>query len=228
MKLLILVLFCLLAVAQGSGFQGYGISFQVPDGWSIAENSSQGNDSRIVLSDSYSTIQIDVIKGIDVETLIKNYLKRPLDSEVPEGIAYWPWKEICSRVPWYSNDAMVLYYLENTLGRPGNSHGSGISVEPDGTKYAGVSTNYQEDIMPLSWTIAWTKPTYDNMLIGVHGVFNRKYVGKKIEWHGSSREYYMPKGMYSILMSIRTELQPAVKADDHPESKAVESIVDRV
>jgi|GEM_PF-3541381 len=229
MKLLYLMLFCLLAVAQASEYQGYGISFQVPDGWHIAENdSSSPKDAKIVLSDNISTIRVDVMKGVDVEKLIKDYLNRPLDSEIPAGIGSKPWREIYARLPWYSNDAMVLYYLVNVLGQPGNNHGSGISVEPDETKYAGVSTNYQTGTTPMDWTIAWTKPTYDDELIGVHGVFYRGYVGKKIVWGGDSRDYNMPKGMYTVLTTIRVDTQPVIESDTVAKPKVAESIVDRV
>jgi hypothetical protein len=227
MKLLILMLFCLIVTAQASDFQGHGISFQVPDGWHIAENDSSTQDAKVVLSDNYSTIRVDVIKGVDIEKLIKDFLNSHLESEIPGGIGAKSWREIYSQVPWFSNDAMVLYYLEHVLGEPGTNHGSGISIEPDGAKYVGVSVDMVGTV-PMGWTVAWTKPTYDDELIGVHGAFNREYVGKKIVWPGSHQDYYMPKAMYNMLMTVRVETRPLEEAQAAERPKGDGSIVDRV
>ena len=73
---------------------------------------------------------------------------------------------------------------------------------PDGVEYAGVSTNADSNHSVNEWIIAWTKPNYDDEIIGVHSLFKGEFQEKKVEWHGSNSEYSMPEPLWIVLTTF--------------------------
>jgi hypothetical protein len=193
----------------------------------VVEDHKEGNDTQVVLSEGTNAIRIDLIKHPGISKLIGDYLDRVLKSELASlrskselaSLSYKfndpnseAWKSAYARFPWYSNEAVCYYYRKNIINliRSG-SPVSGISVDPDGVEYAGVSTNAYSHQEINEWVIAWTKPSYDDEIIGVHSLFKGDYREIKVEWKGSNRYYSMPEPLWTVLNTLNRGDEPPPK-----------------
>jgi hypothetical protein len=202
--------------ATPTTYANHSLSFNIPDGWKVAKDDIEGNDTQVVLSDGTNAIRIDLIKHPGIGILIGDYLDYHVSKSELDSYAYnskdnssEAWKSNYERIPWYSNDAISEYYMEHVIhpiALAGNNwHGSGISVKPDGVEYAGFYTNENSRGRPVDvyeWVIAWTKPSYDEKFIGVHSVFKGEFRQIKIELSGSNDEYIMPEPLWTVLTSF--------------------------
>jgi hypothetical protein len=208
----------------------HNMSFETPEGWKVAKDAIEGNDKQVVLSDGTNSIRIDLIKHPGIGKIISDYLEYHVSKSELASLAYdlgdtnsEAWKSAYGLYPWYSNDAICDYYKENiirTIASGGT--GSGISVKPDGVEYAGVSTNADSHHEINEWVIAWTKPSYDDEIIGVHSLFKGDFREIKVEWHGSNSEYSMPEPLWTVLTTLNRGDKPRLKPTT--SSSLVESV----
>lgn len=130
-------------------YKNHSLSFEFPQNWSVVKDAQEENDTQIVLSDGANAIRIDLIKHSNINEIISEYLDYHVSKAESSSFEYDlknmtsdEWRSAYERFPWYSNDAISEYYMENVI-RPialigNNWHGSGISVKPDGVEYAGL------------------------------------------------------------------------------------------
>ena len=203
---------------QNPSYKDHTLSFEVPQNWSVIKDHKEGNDTQVVLSEGTNSIRIDLIKHPGINKLIGDYLDHVLNSELASlslkaelaSLSYKSndpnneaWKSAYTQFPWYSNEAVCCYYELNII-HPIDSDGpvSGISVNPDGVKYPGIYTNADSHHGINEWVIAWTKPSYDDEIIGVHSLFKGDYREIKVEWKGSNRHYSMPEPLWTVLNTL--------------------------
>lgn len=213
-------------IIHNRSYNNHSLSFEVPQNWSVVKDFQKGNDTQIVLSDSNNAIRIDLIKHLDMNKIIGNYLEyhvsmAELASFDIKNTTATEWHSAYERVPWYSNEAISEYYMEyviTPIALVGNNyHGSGISVKPDGVEYAGFYTNEYSPQHPghsvdvYEWIIAWTKPNYDNEIIGVHSAFRGEFHEIKLEMNGSNEEYLMPEPLWTVLTTLNRGNKPLSK-----------------
>jgi hypothetical protein len=197
-----LILILIISISSGKDnstlFQNYGLSFEIPQNWSIAKieqlNSSQNdgsliNDTKIVLSDGKSAIRIDIIEIPQMPWLLSFY-----DSD-------------SSIFPWF----IETFYRKTVInlgdcseeGYSGGDHSVGLPVSPDGVERVGflVCNNYNS----ARWTLAWTKPEYIKRFIGINAIFEGDYpLEKDIRGGYSEEQYSMQKPLYELLDSLAT------------------------
>ena len=212
---------------QEPSFKNHTFSFEVPHNWSVVEDHKEGNDTQVVLSEGTNAIRIDLIKHPEISKLIGNYLDHVLISELASlrskselaSLSYISndpnseaWKSAYARFPWYSNEAICYYYETNIINLiESGGPVSGIPVNPDGVEYAGVSTNADSHHEVNEWVIAWTKPSYNDEIIGVHGLFKGDHREIKVEWKGSNRYYSMPEPLWTVLTTLNRGNKPPPK-----------------
>lgn len=226
-----------LASSPSKSYNNHSLSFEVPQNWSVVKDFQEGNDTQIVLSDGNNAIKIDLMKHQNINKIIGDYLeyyvsKAELSSYAHDikNMTATDWHSAYDQIPWYSNDAISEYYMENVItpiALGGNNyHGSGISVKPDGVKYAGFFTNeyspQRHSVDVYEWIIAWTKPNYDNEIIGVHSLFKGEFREIKLEMNGSNEEYLMPDPLWTVLTTSNREIKPLSKTS--PGSSLTEMV----
>jgi len=221
---LVFMLLISISSAQNNStmYKDNGISFEIPQNWNVVKDIQEGNVTQIVLSDGINAIRMDLIKNSDINTIIGEYLdyhvsKSDLSSlcQDAKNMTDTEWHSAYKKFPWYSNDAISEYYQKNIV-RPNTQlggTGSGISVKPDGVAYAGIATNngHHDDKEIDEWFISWTKPEYDNEIIGVHSLFKGDYPSVEIEWRGSSTNYAMPEPLWIVLTTFNRGNEPLPK-----------------
>jgi hypothetical protein len=208
----------------------HNMSFETPEGWKVAKDAIEGNDKQVVLSDGTNSIRIDLIKHPGIGKIISDYLEYHVSKSELASLAYdlndtnsEAWKSAYGLYPWYSNDAICDYYKENVIRTiASGGTGSGISVKPDGVEYAGVSTNANSHHEINEWVIAWTKPSYDDEIIGVHSLFKGDFREIMVEWYGSNIEYSMPEPLWTVLTTLNRGNKPLPKPTT--SSSLVESV----
>jgi len=203
-------------------YNNHSLCFEIPQNWSVIKDVQEGNDTQIVLSDGANAIRIDLIKDSNINKIIGEYLEYHVSKADLSSFEYdtknmtgKAWRSAYERFPWYSNDAISEYYQDNVV-RPitqlGGT-GSGISVKPDGVEYAGIATNngHHNDKEIDEWFVSWTKPEYDNEIIGVHSLLKGDYPSVEIEWRGSPTNYAMPEPLWTVLTTINRGNKPFPK-----------------
>ena len=220
-------------ITQNNSYKNHSLAFEVPQNWSVVKDLQEGNDTQIVLSDGNNAIRIDLIKRLDLNKLIGNYLEYHVSKAELSSFAHdiknmtaTEWYFAYGQFPWYSNDAICDYYKENIvqpIALDGNYfHGSGISVKPDGVEYAGYYTNEYSPQHPghsvdiYEWIIAWTKPNYGNEIIGVHSAFKGEFREIKLEMNESNEEYLMPEPLWTVITTLNRGNKPLSKASLGP------------
>ncbi|NYT02989.1 MAG: hypothetical protein GKC10_09590 [Methanosarcinales archaeon] len=204
----IIILYLLVGASLASQNETYchhGLCFEIPHEWDVVKDVQVGNDTQIVLSDGVSAIRVDLIKYPDreIDKLMLEHLIR--DKTIPENYSsscICPWRFIYALVPWQANGAIGNYYKTEII-KPVNDlrcSGSGISIKPDGVEQASIHESCEE--LPAEWVIAWTKPEYDEELIGIHAIFSGRYLQMPFEWHGSSKDYSMQQPLWLILTTF--------------------------
>jgi len=173
-------------------FQGHGISFQVPEGWKIAENDSTNvNDTKIVLTDTKSAIRIDIVNFTELGVL------RNLSS-----------------IEEHSMEQIILDYYKSEILNPNKASSSNIrstsstdQVHPDG-----ISNNvmFGTDIWKSGghggeWIFAWSKKEYGAKLIGVHALFNGNYSAVDLSYN-HDWVYPAPAPLVELINSIKTKM----------------------
>ncbi len=211
--LLILISTINVSALNNGSYTKYGLCFEIPEGWNVAKESTEGNDTQIILSDGVSAIRVDLIKYSDqgIDQLMMDHLKR--DKTIPEDSSYnCSWRLIYALVPWQANGAIGYYYKNDVIKLVRNlgCYGSGISITPDGVGQASI--HYDCGTPPGEWLIAWTKPEYNEELIGVHALFQGDYKQIPFEWHGSSKNYTMQEPLVQVLTSFTRGEKPKASA----------------
>ena len=160
---------------------------------------------RIILSDKASIMQIDVIRFpiAKILDIISNYYQDHYADTPNIVIDENNLRMIYASKPWQINNAIGHYYLESIVKSDMSvtSSGSGISIKPDNSEHAFFATNYESKDR-TEWIIAWIKRESMDQIVGVYASFKGDYPMEKIEWRGSSREYYIPEPLYMLLKSI--------------------------
>jgi len=189
MKILLIILITVLtslAAVQASEFQGYGISFPIPEGWNVAQNNTTGmaNDTKIVLTDGNSAIRLDIVT-----------------------LPQMPW--LRSTSDGHSDFAIfglvMNYYKKNILNQDIQivSTSGTQRLHPDGVQ----NLNFQMTEGGDEWVIAWSNPSYDEKFIGVHAIFIGKYDTNDVGFESSEYEYNMPLPLYEVLNSFKTRAE---------------------
>lgn len=212
LALILILLSSSIAFAAPSIYRDNGIAFTIPANWSIADvqqldrteaDGTLVNDTKIVLTDNYSAIRIDIIKIPQTKWLMQMYE----DS------------------PYYVMGILESYYrtklLEINSRSMGLNGGSGLSIKPDGVEHASFRTGSNGDL--IEWIMIWTKPDYNDKFIGVHALFQGDYQMKPLSMSGGGPySYYMQKPLYEILDSI------VMNKTSQPITKESENIVSKV
>lgn len=61
------------------------------------------------------------------------------------------------------------------------------------------------------WVIAWTKPNYDNEIIGVHSAFKGEFSEIEVGLSGSNEELNLPAPLWTVLATINRGDKPLSK-----------------
>ena len=181
---LMLLIFISSAENDSTTYQDNGLSFKIPQNWSIAKveqiNGSQIdgspiNDTKIVLSDGKSAIRIDIVDMPQMPWILSFYDKDE------------------TKFPWF----MEAFYRVNVIKSEDKSSSSvGLPANPDRVSNPGFSVGENE------WIIAWTKPSYKNKFIGVRAIFEGIYPMKSDTRQGF--DYAMQIPLYEFLESLRS------------------------
>ena len=203
MRTIYLLLVFFIAASCASEFQGHGIYFEIPEGWHVAENNSTNiNDTKIVITDNRSAIRIDLVKFPELGVL-RNI------SSIEEG----------------SMDQIIRDYYTSEVLNPnkGKNWGSANNirsisstdqVNPDGV---GNNVMFGTDMWDPSsrnsegvghggeWFFAWSKKEYGDKLIGVHALFDGNYSVVDLSYN-HDWVYPAPVPVVELLNSIRTNM----------------------
>ena len=172
----------------------YEIHFETPRGWAKEENLLENKgDIQIILSNKSSTIQIDFVK-------IPGGIIQVLGDWLRDS---WPKRYVADQ--WEINRAAGYYYINYivNLDRPSyKSHGTGLSMKPDFVLYPYYG--YKEyPKFEYDWIVAWTKPEYNDRIVGLHAVFKDNYGEKIISAGGGANiKMNMQQPLYIILSTL--------------------------
>ncbi|HOO54576.1 MAG TPA: hypothetical protein PLX30_10140 [Methanothrix sp.] len=172
----------------------YGIYFEIPHGWTKGENFLENKgDIQIVLSNKSSTIQIDFVK-------IPGGIIQVLGDWLRDS---WPKRYFADQ--WEINRAIGYYYINYIVNLDRSSYqrsGTGLSMKPDSVLYPyyGYKENPKSD---YDWIVAWTKPNYNDRIVGIHAVFKDNYDETIISAGGGANvKMYMQQPLYSLLSKL--------------------------
>lgn len=167
-----------------TAYTNHSLDFKIPKGWSVVKDLEDNNDTQIVVSDSMSSIRIDILRAGFILNL-------------PAGEGYGT-----NEYNSYKNNiakAQKHMCLE----------GGGIPLRPDGADVnAGVSCDEEDGL--AEWVLLWTKPGYGDRLIGVHALLRTIYPTTKIQWggHGYMETYIqMAEPLHDLLGNITLRVQ---------------------
>jgi hypothetical protein len=171
----------------------HNLNFKIPNDWGISNekqiNSTQMdgtsiNDTQITLTSGPSVIRVDVIEIPQIKWLLNMY---------DDG-------------PWYVTGVLESFYRKSILKLSNPKKmggGSGIPVNPDGTKDMSFRTSSNGNT--TEWIIAWIKPEYSDKFIAVHALFQGDQQTKSLSMSEGGQSYYMQKPLYEILTSFVTQ-----------------------
>lgn len=174
-------------------YTDHGLNFEIPNGWAISDdkqiNSIQMDgtsisDTQIILTEGPSVIRVDIIEIPQIKWLLNMY-------------------DDC---PWYVTGVLESFYRNNIIRvsiPESQSGGSGIPVNPDGTKDMSFRTSSNGD--KTEWIIAWVKPEYADKFIAVHALFQGDQSMKSLSMSGGGQNYYMQEPLYEVLTSLATQ-----------------------
>jgi len=172
----------------------YEIHFEIPHGWIKEENILENKgDIQIVLSNKSSTIQIDFVK-------IPGGIIQVLGDWLRDS---WPKRYFADQ--WGINRAAGYYYINYivNLDRPSYKiHGTGLSMKPDSVLYPyyGYKKTSKSN---YDWIVAWTKPNYNDRIVGIHAVFEDNYDETIISAGGGANvKMYMQQPLYILLSKL--------------------------
>lgn len=195
MRLLAIITLITLLIMPSVAYQNHGIAFDIPKNWQLVSdqwiNSTQTNgtlltDAKIELSDSNSTIRIDVVNSSQIAELIGAIGPEPMPSVLDgfylKSVLNRETHGIDGRGTPYKEYAFWFYYNE--------SDDCEVADLEEYFKKCNWKPVYKENVL--------VKPL-NNQLIGIYGKFNGTYESQEI----GMLKYPMAQPIYDLVNSLK-------------------------